>query len=89
MELVYKAYQPSQESTAPTTTIEKNLPRQGKYFLFEKLLSFLDTTDELNPVLAGYFSKLMQVLVAHKTKEVFTYIYNNPHVLEWFVRHLY
>lgn len=57
--------------------------------MFEKLLSFLDTTEELNPVLSGYFCKLFQVLVSNKTREVFTYIYNNPQTLDLFVHHIY
>ncbi|MFS8160056.1 MAG: hypothetical protein ACMG6E_07565 [Candidatus Roizmanbacteria bacterium] len=64
-------------STAPTNQDVKS-KKFNKYELFEKLISFLDTTEELNPVLCGYFCKLFQVLVGNKTKEVFTYIYNNP-----------
>jgi hypothetical protein len=52
--------------------------RTNKYELFEKLVSFIDTDEELNPVLSGYFCKLFQVLVGNKPKEVFTYIYNHP-----------
>ena len=44
-------------STAPTKEDLKSR-KQNKFYLFEKLLSFLDTEEELNPVLAGYFCKL-------------------------------
>jgi hypothetical protein len=76
-------------STEPSTIVPEKKKVSNRFELFEKLLTFLDTTDELNPVLSGYFSKLFQVLVGNKTKEVFTYIYNHPHVLDMFVRHIY
>ena len=53
------------------------------------MISFLDTDEELNPVLCGYFCKLFQVLTGNKTKEVYTYIYNNPQSLDLFVKHIY
>jgi len=76
------------ESTAPTM---KDLyeKRQNKYYLFEKLLSFIDTESELNEVLCGYFCKLFSVLVSNKPKDVFSYIYNHPEVLDHFVKHIY
>jgi hypothetical protein len=49
-------------STAPTQANNQNLTsgkgQANQYELFEKFLSFVDTTDELNPVLSGYFCKL-------------------------------
>jgi hypothetical protein len=39
--------------------LEEREPEPPNEFeLFEKLLSFLDTDKELNPVLTGYFCKL-------------------------------
>ena len=61
----------------------------NKFELFERYLSFLDTEEELNPVLCGYFSKLFTVLVGAKTKQVFSYIYTHPRVLDHLVRHSY
>lgn len=61
----------------------------NKYELFEKLLSFIDTDEELNPVLSGYFCKLFQVLVGNKPREVFSYIYQHPVVLDNLVKHIY
>jgi hypothetical protein len=53
-------------STSPTTLPpqeEDSLP-PNKYHLFERLLSFLDTDQTpLNPVLSGYFSKLLLMLI--------------------------
>lgn len=76
-----------EDSTAPTTN---EIPRKSnKYELFEKLLSFLDTTEELNPVLCGYFCKVFSVLVGNKSKEVYAYVYTHPEVLDLLVRHSY
>jgi hypothetical protein len=44
-------------STAPTM-LENKSKRNNKYELFEKLVAFIDTDEELNPVLSGYFCKL-------------------------------
>jgi hypothetical protein len=61
----------------------------NKNELFERYMSFLDTEEELNPVLCGYFSKVFTVLVGSKTKHVFSYIYSNPKYLDLLVRHSY
>ena len=63
--------------------------KANKNELFERYLSFLDTEEELNPVLCGYFSKVFTVLVSSKTKHVFSYVYSHPHVLDMLVRHSY
>ena len=44
-------------STA-ATFIDNKSKKTNKYELFEKLVSFIDTDEELNPVLSGYFCKL-------------------------------
>ena len=75
-------------STAPTTQDAKDR-KYNKYELFEKMLSFLNTDQELNNVLCGYFCKLFQVLVGNKPKEVFSYIYNNPQCIDLLVKHIY
>ena len=44
-------------STAPSTQINFKI-MNNKYELFERLLAFLDSKEELNPVLCGYFCKV-------------------------------
>lgn len=44
-------------STAPTWQ-EPSLVPSNPFELFEKFLSFVDTDEDLNPVLCGYFCKL-------------------------------
>jgi hypothetical protein len=55
----------------------------------EHFLSFIETEEELNPVLCGYFAKLFQVLVSSHAKEVFGYVYSHTVVLDNLVRHSY
>jgi hypothetical protein len=73
------------------TTIQN--PKQGKsstrFELLDHLLSFVHTDEQLNDVLAGYFCKLISVLVSIKPKEIFTYIYSNPQVFDDFIKHTY
>lgn len=67
--------------------------KNNKYELFERLLSFLETpegsTEELNPVLSGYFSKVFAQLVSTKAKEVYSYVYTHTRVLDNLVKHSY
>ena len=74
-------------STAPTNQ-DLFVRKCNKFYLFEKLLSFIDTDEELNPVLCGYFCKVFSVLVSNKPKEVFSYIYSHTEVLDNLVRHI-
>ncbi len=74
-------------STAPTNkeAVQRN---RNPTELFEKFIAFVDTDEELNPVLCGYFCKLFQVLVGNKPREVFTYVYSHPEVLDNMVKHV-
>ena len=79
----------TQTLSTAVTAKEAQAKKQNKFELFEKFLSFLDTNEDLNPTLSGYFCKLFQVLVGNKPKEVFQYVYNHPDVLDNLVNHLY
>lgn len=52
------------------TVISKAAEEQPKNTcaLFERLLSFLDTDEPIDSVLAGYWSKLMLILCSNKAK---------------------
>lgn len=77
------------QSTAPSTQVATDDKSTNKYELLEHFLSFIDTEEELNPVLCGYFAKLFQVLVSSHAKEVFGYVYSHTVVLDNLVRHSY
>lgn len=66
----------------------KPLP-PNKYELLEYLLSFLKTDQELNPVLCGYFAKLINVFISSKHEEFFHYIYTHETLIEDFANHVY
>lgn len=46
-------------STAPTTDFNHVIHSANKFELFEKLLSFIETNEQPNDVLSGYFSKVL------------------------------
>jgi serine/threonine-protein phosphatase 6 regulatory subunit 3 len=78
----------STEPTTLTADTTSALPT-NRFFLFERLLSFLDQDSELNSVLSGYFSKLLLILIQSKQKEVYNYVYIHHQVFENLVKHLY
>lgn len=45
-----------------------------KYHNFERLLKFIDTDNELDSVLSGYFCDVFKMLISHRAKEVFEII---------------
>jgi len=62
-------------STASTLVTETDAPEteddeeeeENKFVLLERLFKFIQTDDEqLNPVLAGYFCKLVSLLISRK-----------------------
>ena len=61
------------------------------------LFSFLNTEEELNSVLAGYFQKLMFVLInstsskgcLNHQSELYHYVYRSPELFVAMTRHLY
>eukprot|EP00742_Colponemidia_sp_Colp-10_P009192 GILJ01010004.1.p1 GENE.GILJ01010004.1~~GILJ01010004.1.p1 ORF type:complete len:717 (-),score=156.09 GILJ01010004.1:415-2565(-) len=56
-------------------------------FLLEKLFQFLHS-ESLNPTLAGYFSRLVAVLLTNKTKEMLTYFSSNMDALTNLLNHI-
>lgn len=77
------------DETTSTTVQDLKVKRSNKYELFEKFISFIDTEEELNPTLAGYFCKLFQVLISNKSKEVLEYVIMHPEIADHLVRHIY
>lgn len=58
--------------------------------MLEHLLQFIDTDEEKNPVLSGYFSKLLSIVVNYKEDDFLEYIYKvNTNVLLHMTKHLY
>ena len=59
--------------------------------LLERLMKFIRTEETpLNPVLAGYFCKLLILLVNRKQKQIIPYIFGpDSDILDCLMRHLY
>ena len=63
----------------------------SKYVLLDRLFKFIRTEEApLNPVLAGYFCKLLTLLINRKQKQVIPYIFGaDSDVFDCLLRHLY
>jgi hypothetical protein len=57
--------------------------------LLDRLFSFIDIEEELNPVLSGYFSKLVSLLISRKQKMLIPYIFApESKIIDNLVRHV-
>ena len=66
----------------------------GKYMLLDRLFKFIKTKEDdsepINSVLAGYFSKVVQLLINRKQKQIVPYIIGEENrVVESLLRHVY
>lgn len=70
----------------------KNDEPTGKYQLLERLFKFVRTKDntQVNSVLAGYFSKLVSLLIIRKQRSLIPYVFS-PYsdVLDCLLNHVY
>jgi hypothetical protein len=65
------------QTTMNTETEEKeDEVEENKYQLLDRLFSFLRQEEELNPVLSGYFCKLVSLLISRKQKQLIPYIFS-------------
>ena len=82
--------------TAMGTTIATDAEAEdaepvSKYMLLDRLFKFIRTDEKpLNPVLAGYFSKLTILLINRKQKQIIPYIFGpESDVLDCLLKHIY
>lgn len=63
----------------------------GKYMLLDRLFKFVRSKDKpLNNVLAGYFSKLLMLLLNRKQKQIIPYVFGaDSDVLDCLLYHVY
>eukprot|EP00826_Nyctotherus_ovalis_P044433 TRINITY_DN4796_c0_g3_i6.p1 TRINITY_DN4796_c0_g3~~TRINITY_DN4796_c0_g3_i6.p1 ORF type:complete len:438 (+),score=97.42 TRINITY_DN4796_c0_g3_i6:188-1501(+) len=61
----------------------------GRCELLEKLLSFLNSEEELNFVLAGYFAKVIQAIIGKRKLDLLHYLFLHKEHIDNFVRHCY
>lgn len=60
--------------------MESNEP--PKFILLEKTFDYLKSSDAANPILSGYFKKLMLALFKHKPMDIYNYIYSHPEIIK-------
>lgn len=83
------------ENTAVTETAveveEEKEEEDNRFMLLDYLFRFVETRQTpLNPVLSGYFSKLLILLLNRKQKQIVPYIFSdNCTVLENLLYHTY
>jgi hypothetical protein len=81
------------EATSETTTTTKGAQKKplntNKYDLLDYLTRFIDTDNELNDVLAGYFARLCNILIQKKSDEIVKYFFTKEHLLYKFAYHSY
>jgi hypothetical protein len=49
---------------------------ENQYLLLDRLFKFIEQEEELNPVLSGYFCKLVSLLISRKQKFLIPYIFS-------------
>ena len=84
------------ESTQATLATEPEITQNeededldNKFMLLDRLFSFIDCEEELNPVLSGYFSKLVSLLISRKQKMLVPYIFApESKIIDNLVRHV-
>jgi hypothetical protein len=67
------------------------LKHELKQPLLERLFSFVRTEEKpLNPVLSGYFAKLVTLLINRKQKSLVPYVFgSDSDVIDWLIYHVY
>jgi len=79
-------------STLQTEAHEEEDESTNKYVLLDRLFKFIRTDQEepLNPVLSGYFSKLVSLLISRKQKLLVPYVFaKDCNILDCLLRHVY
>ena len=60
------------------------------YVLLERLFKFLESDEDLNPVLSGYFCKLVTLLINRKQKQVIPYVFSEGStIIDRLLHHVY
>lgn len=81
----------TQAINEPEAEDQPEQPLQSKYMLLERLFSFLSTEQKpINDVLAGYFSKLLTLLINRKQKSLIPFLFNPENdALDRLLEHVY
>lgn len=83
------------QSVASTLVTEEGEPEEeeeSKHVLLDRLFKFIraEGDEQLNPVLSGYFCKLVSLLISRKQKSLVPYIFApNSDIIENMLKHIY
>mmetsp|Transcript_32815 Transcript_32815/g.50105 ORF Transcript_32815/g.50105 Transcript_32815/m.50105 type:complete len:446 (-) Transcript_32815:607-1944(-) len=80
------------ENNSPAQPEEEafELDYENKHVLLDRLFAFVHQEGELNPVLSGYFCKLVSLLISRKQKQLIPYIYGqNSMIIDSLLNHVY
>lgn len=82
---------PSLEEPEPEVEEDPSEYAGGKFMLLERLFRFVRSKDTpLNPVLSGYFAKLVTLLINRKQKNLLPYVFApESDVIDALVYHVY
>jgi hypothetical protein len=76
-------------ATTQATLTTEVAEEESKYVLLDRLFLFLEQNAELNPVLSGYFCKLVSLLISRKQKQLVPYIFSaESKIMENLVKHV-
>lgn len=85
----------TKETTATVQTTEADEEEEepvNKYHLLDRLFKFIRTEgdiSELNPVLSGYFCKLVSLLISRKQKQLVPYVFDkDSDVIDCLLKHV-
>jgi len=78
-------------NVANETNVKKE-DEANRYMLLDKLFLFIRSKedDDLNPVLSGYFSKIVRILITKRQKQIVPYLFDTfSDVIDCLLRHSY
>ena len=90
--LIIEKGQEEEETKAETLLEpEPESDGEGKFALLDRLFKFVRSQEKpLNPVLSGYFAKLVTLLINRKQKQIVPYVFQeNPEIIDYLVYHVY
>eukprot|EP00826_Nyctotherus_ovalis_P060951 TRINITY_DN861_c0_g3_i1.p1 TRINITY_DN861_c0_g3~~TRINITY_DN861_c0_g3_i1.p1 ORF type:complete len:468 (+),score=95.70 TRINITY_DN861_c0_g3_i1:1327-2730(+) len=81
--------EPKEDATQESTNTDAISSKSDEYPALERLLSFVKTSSEVNPVLAGYFAKTLLALMNSRKNELLAYLFNHEVHIRNLLKHCY
>ena len=85
-----QATQATETAEDPEVEEEDDAYYENKFMLLDRLFQFVQQEGELNPVLSGYFCKLVSLLNSRKQKMLVPYIFSpESNIVDKLIEHVY